>query len=393
MLVNFCSLLLSISLGTRAVTAQNYTLYVEAALTPLMSWYDENNGLWNTTGWWNSANIVTMLGDLAAVDDGAKGMAEDVFANTLVMAQQYNLGQSKVIMADYMMKTLWNVSEADVVNPKGFLNGFYDDEGWWALAWIQAYDVTGNQTYLTTAVDIFDDMAKGNTTTCGGGIWWDKANTYVNAIANELYLSVASHLANRVPAQKASYVAVAQKQLNWFLATGIINADGNINDGLVLSTCKNNAGTVWSYNQGVILGALVELNKASANTTYLTTAKSIATAAITKLSTDDILHDSCEPSCGADGNQFKGVFMRNLQILQTAAPDDTYLMFMKSNADSIASNDINTANEFGVDWAGPFAGTATASTQSSAMDALVAAVAFETTLENGIASRKILQDN
>jgi hypothetical protein len=55
-----------------------------------------------------------------------------------------------------------------IINPKGFLNGYYDDEGWWALGWIQAYDVTKNIQYLQIAADIFEDMKNGSTTPCGG---------------------------------------------------------------------------------------------------------------------------------------------------------------------------------------------------------------------------------
>jgi predicted alpha-1,6-mannanase (GH76 family) len=265
------------------------------------------------------------------------------------------------------------------VNPKGFLNSFYDDEGWWALGWIKAYDVTGNTEYLNTAVDIFTDMNNGSSTRCSsneGGIWWDKANTYVNAIANELYLSVAAHLANRVTSLKSFYLKIAEDQWTWFQNSGMINSKSLINDGLT-TACKNNNGTVWSYNQGVILGALVELNTASPNNSYLSIAHSIANAAIIALSTNGILHDPCEPNCGADGGQFKGIFMRNLQILQTASPDPNYLSFIKANAGSIWASDRNvTTNELSVDWAGPFVGVANASTQSSALDALVAAVAF-----------------
>jgi predicted alpha-1,6-mannanase (GH76 family) len=381
----FQSILLSFVVASvSGVSAQNYTTNTEAALGALMKWYNNGTGLWDTTGWWNSANVLTMLGDFAAVDRNVKAEVQSVFSNSLVQAQNYNLGQSKVITSNYMMVTQLD-SEA-VVNPKGFLNGYYDDEGWWALGWIQAYDVTGNQTYLSTAIDIFNDMKNGTTTPCGGGsIWWDKAHTYVNAIANELYLSVASHLANRVSNQKAFYVSIAVAQWNWFLASGMINSQNTINDGLT-SACKNNNGTVWSYNQGVIIGALVELSKAVPNSTYINTARLIANAAIKALGPSGVLHDPCEPNCGGDGNQFKGIFMRNLQILQTAAPDSTYLSFIASNANSILKNDQNSQHQFSVDWDGPFVGTANASTQSSAMDALVAAVAFQTQIGDGIAS-------
>jgi len=377
-------------------SAADYTSNAEAAFTTLQKWYNNNTGIYDTTGWWNSANALTALGDLAAVDSKVKSQVTSVLANSLVAAQNTNLQQTKIIMPDFNMQTITTASAAaaaDVqleaaINPKGFLNGYYDDEGWWALNWIQAYDITGNQDYLTTAVDIFNDMKNGTEPKCGGGIWWDKANTYVNAIANELYLSVASHLANRMGSQKQFYTDIATKQWQWFQGTGMINSKNNINDGLDFTTCKNNNGTVWSYNQGVILGALVELNKASPNASYITSAKNIATAAIKALEdANGVLHDPCEPNCGADGSQFKGIFMRNLQILQSASPDASYLSFIASNANSIWTKDRDATNELSVDWSGPFVTPANASTQSSALDALVAAVAFQSQIGNGIASR------
>jgi predicted alpha-1,6-mannanase (GH76 family) len=384
--------LLSFGVASISAASQNYTGNAEAAFQVLQAWYNTNTGIWNTTGWWNSANCLTVIGDLAAVDPSVKAQVSAVYANTIVAAANLNLGVSKFVLPDYNIETLYTNPKPGIVsrqaNPKGFLNGFYDDEGWWALGWIQAYDVTGTAEYLDEAIDIFMDMKNGSTTPCHGGIWWDKAETYVNAIANELYLSVAAHLANRVPQNRTFYLSIAESQWNWFQQSGMINSKSLINDGLT-SACKNNNGTVWSYNQGVILGALVELNKASPNTTYISTAKSIATAAIKDLSdSNGVLHDPCEPNCGADGSQFKGIFMRNLQILQAATPDKSYLSFIATNAASIWAKDRNAANQLSVDWAGPFVGSANASTQSSALDALVAAAAFQGQLGNGIASRR-----
>ena len=261
----------------------------------------------------------------------------------------------------------------------GFLNGYYDDEGWWALAWIAVYDVTGNEQYLSTAESIFDNMAQVfGKTPCGsdGGIWWDKANTYVNAIANELFLDVAAHLANRAGRKSGYYLDYAKKQWKWFQESGMINAQHTINDGLDNSTCKNNGGTVWSYNQGVILGGLTELGRVTRDSSYITTAKQIADAAIANLTdSNGILHDPCEPDCGADGSQFKGVFARNLQILQKVSPESRYSSFLDNNANSIWANDRDQKDELSLIWSGPFITPANASTQSSAMDAIVAALA------------------
>lgn len=109
---------------------------------------------------------------------------------------------------------------------------------------IAVYDVTGVQKYLTTAQSIFDDMDKAYDTTPCGGLWWDRQHTYVNAIANELYIDVAAHLATR--SQHSSYyLDRAVEGWKWFTESGMINAQWNINDGLDGSTCQNNNGTVW----------------------------------------------------------------------------------------------------------------------------------------------------
>lgn len=256
-----------------------------------------------------------------------------------------------------------------------FLNDYYDDEGWWALALIRAHDLgalgMGDQEYLQAANDIFEDM-KAGASPCGG-IYWSKVTNYTNAIANELFLSVAASLANRMP-NKEYYVDVAVKQWDWFLASGMINEDVLVNDGLN-AACKNNGGKTWSYNQGVILGGLAELYRATQDNKYIETATSIALSAMDKLSVNGTLSDGCEPNCGKDGAQFKGVFIRNLRYLHEVAPQPAFRDYILHNAESVWKNARNaTTNQLGVDWNGPFS-TPDAGTQSSALDALVAAVA------------------
>lgn len=316
------------------------------AIQQLQSWYDQGTGLYRTTGWWNSANAITTLADYAQATKSHQFDA--VFANTFLAAQKTS---------------------------PGFLNKFYDDEGWWALAWIDVYDLTRQKQYLSMAESIFADMTTGWDDTCSGGIWWSKDRNYKNAIANELFLSVAAHLATRAAggARRKSDQDWAQREWRWFSQTGMINADHLINDGLD-EHCANNRKETWTYNQGVVLGGLAELERLVQDRSLLVQADAIAAATLTSPTLTDpqgILHDVCEPKCGADGTQFKGIFIRNLGILDAADPSPRYSDFLRGNARSIARG--MKPPEFGIGerWSEPY-GAVDASTQSSGSDALVA---------------------
>jgi len=55
---------------------------------------------------------------------------------------------------------------------------------------------------------------------------------------------------------------------------------------------------------------LTELSRTTKDDSYITVAKQIADAAIANLTdANGILHDVCEPDCGADGSQFKGILL------------------------------------------------------------------------------------
>ena len=229
------------------------------------------------------------------------------------------------------------------------------------------------------AETIFANIAaEWDTGTCGGGVWWQKPSHYKNAIANELFLTVVASLANRtIGSTSAAYLAWAQKEWTWFMASGMINSQNLINDGLTSTNpnaCANNGETTWTYNQGVILGGLVELYKADRDPALLPQAAEIANAAIANLTVNGILVEST--ISGNDAPQFKGIFVRNLVPLYNAVPTAQYKAFVDANANSIWANEQGPGYEFGASWQGPF-DSADATRQSSALDVLVAATALQ----------------
>ncbi|KAG0047116.1 hypothetical protein BGZ89_005052 [Linnemannia elongata] len=146
--------------------------YIQDASTGIKTlnsnWYSQDTGLWDGA-WWQSANALTTLADFAILQPGA--------ANSLGIA---NIIQNTVKNAPKKFP--------------GFINTFYDDEGWWAMGLIHSYDATGNEGYLETAADIFKDMQTGGGTPCMGGIFWSKDRKYGSLLGGSV-LNTARTLA------------------------------------------------------------------------------------------------------------------------------------------------------------------------------------------------------
>lgn len=334
----------------------------------LEQWYVPKMGLYRTTGWWNSANAITAITDYMRLSGSKKYTG--VLANTYKQAQVTIPKEQRID------------AKKELTGFPGFLNNYYDDEGWWALAWIDAYDLTHDQRYLTTARSIFDDMAASWDDTCNGGIWWSKDKKYKNAIANELFFSVAAHLASRVySADGQKYADWAAREWKWFYMSGMINGDHLVNDGLAIDAgtgkCVNNKKTIWTYNQGVLVGALAEWSRTGGGADILTHARQIADAAVAHFSDKaGVIHEPCEPNCGADGIQFKGIFIRNLRDFDAIASEPIVGKAIATNAEAIWTKNRTPQNTFGTVWSGPVT-TPDAGTQTSALDVLNAAITLE----------------
>ena len=332
---------------------------VDLALDALQQWYHPETGRWNTTNWWNTANIVTSLVRYSELTGSDKYLPviDNVFERSKKVEKVTN-GERRIVT-------------------ENFINSYYDDQAWWALAWIEAYKLTGDQKYMDMAKIIFADLTTGYDEVCGGGIYWKKPKQYKNAIANGLFMLTAfrlHHLDQSTIVSGKTFLGWAVEIGDWFEKSGMLNESvWLIEDGL--NNCVPNRGRNWTYNQGVIIAVLCEAFHVSRNKHWLDIAEKIAQSVIEKKVYDNgILKDETEPDLNQDRTQYKGIFMRHLAFLYKTTQKQDYKDFILKNANSIWNNARNPVNhQFSCVWAGPF-DKADASTQSSAIDCLLEAM-------------------
>ncbi|MGI5452633.1 glycoside hydrolase family 76 protein [Streptomyces sp. CA-249302] len=329
-----------------------------AAADALMTSYDPNEGWWRGS-WWNSAASLTALIDFSE----RTGRHDYDWAIARTFEQNRGVFPAGTRSTDPI--------------EGHFISRAVDDAEWWAVAWLAAYDHTHEQRYLDEAVTI-TDYVQGywDPSTCGGGVWWNRERTYKNAVTNGLYLWLATSLHQRINGDTV-WGTRAVTAADWYLSSGMINSAGLVNDGLTTG-CANNGQTVWSYNQGLAIGAFTELWRATGTSRYLDTAERLADAAISAptLTRDGILTESCDTgtnTCDDNQKQFKGIFVRHLADLADATGSATYQAYIGKQADSIWTTDRDPLNRLGQRWSGTTPNQVDWRTQASALGALTAA--------------------
>jgi hypothetical protein len=193
---------------------------------------------------------------------------------------------------------------------------FYDDNAWVGLNLIHAYLLTSASADLTLAQDEFDFAISGWDTNssdgCPGGVFWeDTAGSQRNTTANggnaELGLELY-HLTGNT-----NDLTWATSMYQW-VVTCLATSSGLYNDHVNPDGSLNTA--IWSYNQGVMVGAGVLLYDATGDSSYLSQAEQTAAAAVSHFGTGSTLDNQ--------GPAFNAIYFRDLFLLDQIAPDPSY---------------------------------------------------------------------
>jgi hypothetical protein len=194
---------------------------------------------------------------------------------------------------------------------------YYDDNAWSALDLIDAYQLTGNPTDLSLAQDTFNFVLTGwdtsQTDGCLGGVFWeDVSGSQRNTTANAGNAEVGLELYQLT--KDSSDLSWAEQMYQW-VNTCLESPTGlyydHVNPGGSVST------TLWSYNQGTMVGAGVLLYQITRNPSYLTAAERTAGAAVSYFGTATTLQDQ--------GPAFNAIYIRDLFVLGQIQPNSSYV--------------------------------------------------------------------
>jgi hypothetical protein len=194
------------------------------------------------------------------------------------------------------------------MSPHANLNGarFTDDNAWIGLAFVQAFKMTGDQKYIDGARQIFDYLA--SRTEPDGKLYWsdskDSYNTCSAAPAMQLGLALADLTHDSKYQQQAD-------KWGTFLDTMRTGPNGLLGDNVKPDGTRDE--TPRTYNQGTMIGALVQQYEMTHDESKKVQAQQLASTTLDYFAQDDRLWR--EPP------SFNAIMFRNLLQLDRIAPD------------------------------------------------------------------------
>ena len=336
-------IILALCIFSTNVYAKNVSENFNAGITQLMQFYDTRSGLWQDSN--------CIKGGACKANDG-NGFW--YWANAQHLIADYQLLTNESTNTDSMYQTM-KKNKDDILGAD-----YFDDEGWWALAFIASYKATHNVDYLYAAEDIVNDMSiRGAQHICGnGGIYWNAKKTQVGSIANELYIRVNAQL--YMITKDNRYKKNADSTWKWFQDSGLISSDFIVSDHYRIKDGKCGEKVEWhfTYTNGVLLGVLADLAQINNDPILMNQAKEVARRAMYNYSMGGVLTEPCTnvKVCADDAFMFKGIFVHELAYLALVANDGNFIndvnWYLTNNYGKLVTNQ-GESNLYAFSWSLP----------------------------------------
>ncbi|MFE1646571.1 glycoside hydrolase family 76 protein [Microbacterium sp. P01] len=264
-------------------------------------------------------------------------------------------------------------------NRGSLYNDYFDDMLWFALALQRLRTAAGDVAAGEDARALWEySFRRGWNDAFGQSLAWRTQQlAYKNTPANGPFAILAARLAAADGDPRA--LEYARRGFDW-LTTRMRGADGIVDDGVN----RTGDGTVdhwrFTYNQGLYIGAAVEIGRATGDRTPLRAAEETALATIRQLTGGGVFVSEDD---GGDSGLFRGIFYRYLGLLLPhldpgAAGRLELVAFVRGSTDSLwesAQRDgLMLADD---DWRSTPTGRVSLATQLSAVMAVEMRAALE----------------
>ncbi len=188
-------------------TAPQYLKEAEAAVANARAWWDPQ------THWWRQ----TLQGSGAATNWGSVHLFGAIDALAIASPTPAHLEAVRFFARG--AEKYWNPDLRPVPgygptpgNRGANTRAWYDDEGWWGIAFYDAFRATGDRRYLTSADKALKFLDSG-WDPVNGGIYWDVRKTFKSGESLAGATLLAAYLYSETHAPR--YLALVNKYVNW----------------------------------------------------------------------------------------------------------------------------------------------------------------------------------
>lgn len=229
-------------------------------------------------------------------------------------------------------------------NGGSYLSNSYEDMEWIALTMLRLYEVTKEDKYIQTTVELWKEIIKGWNDSGDGGIALNEEESYMkNASSNTPAVVLAARLYNHT--KKEEYKTWALKIYKWGKdhlfdpASGAVYICLNGETGTLTTT-------TLSYNQGSFLGAAYELYKITNDDLYLLDARRAAHYGVKNPNMLDTGNNIIRDEGKGNAGLYKGIFMRYLTLLileedVESTYKELFNIFLNNNANVLWSRGVD----------------------------------------------------
>jgi uncharacterized protein YyaL (SSP411 family) len=215
---------------------------------------------------------------------------------------------------------------------RGPAEAWFDDNGWWGLAFFNAYRATGQRRFLADAQRALDYVAAAGWDPAAGGIWWDTNHDYKAGEPLAAATLLAALLYRQTHA--AGDLAAAQRFLGWANGRG-----RDPSSGLFMRSDRDPRPV--SYVQAPLIYAQQVLCTATGDRSLCTRARDLAATSLDRFGqTLDF------------GPQYDAIYLQWMLAYYGETHDPAWYGLAVANADRVVRNALDAQGLFSRAWDG-----------------------------------------